>query len=482
MPKIPLDFASDTYVSTSSAQAKRRCINWYKHIDDGEALSKSILVGCPGLSSFATVDYPICRGFIEIQGRAFAVYANKFYEIFTGGTVTDRSTIDLGNNSDNNIVRMATNGLVIIIITDNNGYYYNLSTNILAEIVDATFSLFGTVIDVSYKDGKFNYLGTDYAFQGSLATVNNGMTFDPLAFGSAEIEPDSNVGQGMLNNQLLIFGTHTAEWFESVQETGYTLQRIQGATIQKGCVARNTIVNFQSALSFLGNDRGESPALWLVQGSNTVKISTPAIDNYIQGLTEAQWEDAFCWTYQQGGSNFLVFDIGDATFVYDATTSEKAGRRIWHERQSGDIDWINYKTWTARLSVQAFGKTLVGDKTSTTIGQIGYETYTEYGDRIPKGIQSQPFDAEYNAVSEIEVFVESGVGTATISPRLLLSYSEDQSVTFTNPVGRDIGDAGDYTSRLKWRRLKRITRPRTFRLYSDDSVKMRILKIEGVIE
>jgi len=178
-----------------------------------------------------------------------------------------------------------------------------------------------------------------------------------------------------------------------------------------------------------------------------------------------------------------VLDVGDATFVYDATSSGKSGRVIWHERQSGDIDWIGYQTWRAKFSVSAFGKTYVGDKTTGIVGEISYSTYSEYGERIPKGIQSQPFDGEYVAISEIEVFCEMGVGNSTISnPSIELSYSEDQGITWSTPVNRSFGVAGDYKGRMTWRRLGRITRPRTLRLYTDDICKVRILKVEAVIE
>jgi hypothetical protein len=481
MPRQPIDISSDTYVAISEAQAKRRCINLYKHVDDGQSLSQQIIVGAPGISSFCSVDYPICRGFIETKTRAFGVYSDQFIEFDSVGTVTYHGSV--ANNASSNPVRMASNGFTVVIITDNNGYFFDLSTDTLSEIADPIFSSYGTVLDVKYKDGYFFYITEDYIFNGSLVTDNEGKDFTALEFGSAEIEPDGNVACGVLNNQYYVFGQNTIEIFETTDSTGFPLQRIPGAAIQKGCVARDTVINFQGALTFLGKDRGETPALWLCQGSNIVKISTPAIENYVQSLTSAQWDDACCWSYQQGGSNFLVFDIGDATFVYDATSSEKSGRAIWHERQSGSIDWIGYEKWVAKFSISAFGNIYVGDRSLGRIGKIDYSVYKEYGERIPRGINSQPFDSEYSSVSQVELFCEMGVGNSDIeNPSILLSYSEDQGKTFNNPVEKYFGEAGQYTGRMVWNRLGRIQRPRVFRLYTDDPCKIRILKMEAVIE
>jgi len=481
MEKQTIDLATDSYVAISQAQADRRCINLYKHVDDGQSLSESIIVGSPGLTEVTAIDYPVCRALIETKDRMFAVYSTQFSEISSLEVATNRGIV--ADNADSNIIRWASNGFVIALITDDNGYFYDLDLNTVTEITDPIFSSFGTVIDVKYKDGFFFYYTEEYIFNGSLVTTNKGQDFDGLSFGSAEIEPDGNVGGGILNNQLYVFGRNTVEIFENIGGSNFPLQRISGAAIQKGCVAKNTITNFQGSLSFLGRDRGESPALWLVQGSQLARISTPAIEFYIQGLTQNDWEDAFCWSYQQGGSNFLVLDVGTATFVYDSTSSQKSGRLIWHERQSGSIDWENFKGWTARLSVSAFGNIYVGDKTTNKIGKIAYDTYTEYGERISRGVNSQPFESRYNSVSWVEILAEMGVGNDEIeNPSLLLSYSEDQGKTYGNPVAKFFGAAGDYTSRMIWNRLGRIQRPRTFRLYTDDPCKIRILKMQAVIE
>jgi hypothetical protein len=480
MPRINLPLICDTYESVSTALANRRCINLYQQIPEGPAASQAALIGCPGLTQFIDMDNNICRAMIEAKdGRGFAVYGNTLYEVFSGGTKSSRGTVDGTGN-----VKWATNGFVIVLVTNLSGYFYDLTTDTLTKITDAEYTTNnGTVTDVTYKNGFFVYMTSTYIFNGSVLTTNDGKTFPALSFGSAELEPDGNVAIFTLNNFMYVLGENTIEQFRTVGGAGFPFQAIDGATIQMGCVARDSVVEFEQKMVFLGKSPGTTPALYLVTGSKPEKISTPAIENYIQGLTLAQQEAAICWIYQAGGSAFLVLEVGDATFVYDRSASLKTGLKKWHERQSGSIEWVDYKVWRARHSMDRFGKILVGDRTTSDMGEIGYSTYTEYGNRIKKGFTTQPFgEGDLLNVTEIEMYAEAGVGDATTTdPQLELTYSDSQGKQWSNPIPRSMGTQADYSNRMIWRRLGKFSRDRTLRFYTDDSVKVSLIRLEAVL-
>lgn len=475
---MELPLLGDTYQSVSTALVNRRCINLYQQIPESPARSKMALINCPGLSQFISMGDKVCRGMIEASGRGFAVYNNVFYEVFSNGTKTNHGTVSgIGN------VKMAYNGFVIVIVTSSNGYFFDLATDTLTVISDTTYTSFGTVTDVTYKNGFFVYMTSTYIFNGSVLTTDDGKTFSGLSFGSAELEPDGNVAIFNLNNQMYVLGENTIESFRTVGGSNFPFSPIPGASIQKGCIARDSVCEFAGLMTFLGKAPGETPALYTVQGSQYNKISTPAIEEYIQSLSLSEQQDAICWVYQAGGSPFLVLEVGNATFIYDAESSRKSGMNRWHERQTGAIDWNGYKLWNARFSMNVFGEILIGDPTGAKLGKLEYDLYTEYGNRIPRGWTSQPFDlGDTGKLLRLELTVESGVGNSTITnPRIEMAYSDDQGRTWSTGQPKEMGEVGNYTQRLVWRRLGDFDRDRTLRFYTDDPAKIAMIRLEAEI-
>jgi len=443
-----VEFANDFYQSISTALANRRAINIYRQVPDGPSLSSAAMLGSAGIIPFADLSEPVCRGLFSAKKRGFSVNDETLYEVFENGTDNP-----VGDITGEKPVRFAFNGFTLVIISDNKGYFYSLADSSYEEITDPIFSSFGKVIDVTYKDGYFFYMTEEYIFNGSLVTDNDGKDFPALSFGSAEVEPDGNTAIHTSSNQLYGCGLNTIQVFESVGGTGFPLQNIQGATIQKGVIARDTVIDYQGYMTFLGGDEGENPALYLVRGSSIQKVTTPAIENYIENLGQEEIEQAVCWVYQQSGSNFLVLDIGSASFVYDMTASQKTGRAIWHERKSGittiEDFFKGFSNWRARFSMRVFGKTIVGDRTT---------------------------------LSEIEMICEVGVGNSdSKNPQLQLSYSDDQGIRFTAPVSRSLGAVGNTGVRLIWRRFRQFQRDRVIRFYTDDPVKLALIRMDAEV-
>ncbi len=276
-----------------------------------------------------------------------------------------------------------------------------------------------------------------------------GTGFNALNFAQAESNPDGNTGIVTSNNTVYVFGENTIQPFQTVAATGFVLQAIQGAIIQKGCISKNTITTFQGAITFLGGDTVESVGLYILSGSEYQKITTDAVEYYINSLTREQIAAATCWSYISNGGSFLVLDIGSASFVYDAVNSKKAGANIWHERQSGEIDWNGFKLFDSIYSTPAYGKVLVGSREGSKVGYIDYDVFTEYGETIAKGFTTQPFDSDAIRLNEIKAFVNSGERdySSTFeplyfeyssvypfrSPQIALTLSNDNRVA-TGPV------------------------------------------------
>ena len=58
-------------------------------------------------------------------------------------------------------------------------------------------------------------------------------------------------------------------------------------------------------------------------------------------------------------------------------------------------------------------------------------------------------------ISEFQLDMEEGIGDPNVSTdtTMWLSYSKDGGHLYTDEVSRDMGDAGEYSKRVIWRRL-----------------------------
>ena len=58
-------------------------------------------------------------------------------------------------------------------------------------------------------------------------------------------------------------------------------------------------------------------------------------------------------------------------------------------------------------------------------------------------------------IVSFQLDMEEGIGDPNVATdtNMWLSYSKDGGHTFTDEVSRDMGDAGDYSTRVIWRRL-----------------------------
>jgi len=241
------------------------------------------------------------------------------------------------------------------------------------------------------------------------------------------------------------------------------------------------MVEFDDSYAFVGGGLNEQPSVWRFTGSSGQKISTAAIDNIIQNLTNAEQQDIFCTVYGENGGFFLNAHLGNRVLTFDSAASALSGSPKWHERKSKDVNG-NDAVWRVNGILNAYGKTLVTDAQSGQIGILDRDTYTEYDDDITRTFTVIPFQSEGEniTVAEIELTCESGVGNeASEDPQITRSYSDDGGVTFGNEVSRSLGKQGERNKRQIWRRDGQLKRYRVYRFSMSDPVKPVVIKLDA---
>lgn len=132
---MKLPFVGPSYVYRSLNFDCQRSINLYP-VKGESPYAKSIqgLAGTPGKLAFATMDTSRCRCAWEVNDRAFWVYGDSVYEVFSDGTKTKLGIL----SNDAGLVSMSDNGFQVCIVNGANGYLIVFADN-LNIVLNGTF-------------------------------------------------------------------------------------------------------------------------------------------------------------------------------------------------------------------------------------------------------------------------------------------------------------------------------------------------------
>lgn len=335
--------------------------------------------------------------------------------------------------------------------------------------VDTDFDANGTPEKVRFIDSYF--LVTTNSKKFIRSDANNGLAWNALNFGTAEADPDAIKALEIDNNKAFLFGAETIEPFDNVGGSGFGFQR-SGLLYNKGVTSGDSVIKTTAGISFLGQGKDESPAMWSLTAGQLVKISHPGIDNEINGYSLADLEACFAQYYAEAGEFFVSFTFPLKTFVYGFASE------LWHERESSGLRWrVNSLT-------KAYGTIFAGDAIDGRIGELALDIYHEYDNYIEAQVSSPNFSNQGDRAfyPKIEATMEAGMGNAdTPNPVLTYDYSDDGKI-FKGARSRSLGKKGKYNMRTIWRRNGSAPRFRTNRFTFTGKNKRAFLKLEAEIE
>ncbi len=468
---IPLPIDAGFYESESLPISAQRLVNWHVNIPQANTVTPANIFSTSGLNQLVTVSATSpARGAHALGDNAYFVIGTSLYRLDrTVGPPETWAYTTIGSIPGTGRVSMDDNGTQLcIVIPGVSTYIFTENPDALALVVDPDFD--GPASFVVFVDGYFVFMkstGKKY-FHSNL---NDGTAYDALDFGTAEADPDQIRSAVVYRNQLFIFGSQTIEVFRNIGRTPNAFQRITGFSLTKGITAPFSATSAQSGFVFLGAGENEAPAIWRFNGNDFDKLSTTAIENALQELTDTELSNMFAWTYAEKGAYFLGFAASDKCFVYDEVNQR------WHERESSGGRY-RVATMTA-----AYGRILVGDQDDGRIGEIDRDLATEYGLNINHTWIGQPFDnfGEPISLRRLEAVMETGLGTLTNDPLVRLSWSDDGGKTFSDELARGMGKEGQYSRRVQWRRLGRTPRSRTLKLETSEAIRPTLIKLEAIV-
>lgn len=420
-----------------------KLVNCFAEQGTGDQRDLFMVMLTPGLVEFVDLGFTP-RGVHRMGDTLYVVAGANLFSVSSAGAATN-----LGVVSGAGRVRMADNGTQLAIVSGMTGYVYSSGT------ITTPANLPAAVSDVAYIDGYILWTVAN-SDQFVISSLNDALTYDPLDIATVEGSPDDLVGVIVDHRDVQFYGKRSIEIWYNSGASDFPFERQGNAFIERGCLARDSIVKIDNAVHFFGDDR----IVYRLEGYQPIRISTHAEEYDISAAS-----DFWAFTYTQEGHKFYALCTDDGTFLLDMATG------VWHERKSDGID-----NWRCGFAESVYGTTVFADHTGTKLYTPDFDIYTEDGEAISMEITLpvvESPDRRRLTCYAFEFLCESGVGLTTgqgSDPQAMLVYSDNGGRTWSNEMWRSMGAIGAYETRVVWRKLGQF-RARQFKLVITDPVR-----------
>lgn len=445
--------------------AQRRVNVYYQFEEQEEDNTKVTIYGTPGLDAFcSTLGATGCRGLIAPEKSAVMYAVNKatLFEINAAGASTARGTLEGSTGR----CYLSENGAQLFIVdpTDGGkGYTYTIATTTLAKVVDADYPGLGSV---DFLDGFFVGPKLDSGRWYKSASYD-GANWVATDFTNAEASPDNSKFLRVANQQALVFGENTTEFFSNTGVAGFPFQSIRGTTIQWGLAANASCVLSGNNVFALMKSKDGQPRAVKIVGYQDQRVSNDAIEQIWQRYSG--YSDATGFSYMMDGHVFyqLNFPSAGVSWLFDDNTG------MWFQRETSGARHL------ADQAVAFNGNIIVADYSSGNLYKLKPDVYTDNGATIRRLLVSRHVyqDNDRLSVPELEFLFDTGVGLTSgqgVAPEAMLRISRDGGNTY-GPIRRQsLGAMGNYRARCQFDRNGQ-ARDFVFELSVSDPVKFALI-------
>jgi len=436
---IPLALTSSSAPARFRQGGNARIVNAFAE-EIGEQGKVTFALYCvDGLEGFASISGITTgiRAAKEVDGALYAVAGTQLFKIQSNGVVTSLGSMSISGTATVYVERNRRSTPDIVIVCDGVMYVYRTS---LQQVTDP--DLLGP-LSCTVVDGIVIIGTADNKWQAG--EIDDALNWDPLSFERADASPDPVVRVFSRQNEALIFGTKTCEFWTNVggaDATGFA----RSAVMDLGCLAADSIARLDQTIAWVAHDR----TVRVLKGYAGERISTPAVERDIEALNDKSTVSATSWT--RDGHSYYQISSDTWTWIYDSAYG-------WSNRKSyGDSKW--------RISTvtEAFSKVICGDRDRPNFYEMSQSFADEAGDPLVMSVTlppvtSYPYPITCNA---LHIDVERGVGTGNgepqdVDPEIMLYWSKDGGATFAGPRTLKIGQQGKRMQRVTARRLGQVT-------------------------
>lgn len=304
LPKrLPLDIRPENRDDSTAKDAKLVNAFAEKQPDGSVKLFKR-----PGLSQV-----------YNIGGAGLGTYnwLGNIYSVF--GTALYKNTVSVGTVDATGGIYHWTQCLgdtpKLVLGNGVKAYTYD-DSNGLVEITDADFPT-AFVKGWAYLNGTTYVMTSAAEIQGS--EINDPQNWDPLNVIIAQIEPDLGVAMAkQLSYAIAMKEWSTETFYDAGNATGSPLGRVEGAKLNYGCVAADSVAEIDGMLLWLSTNRSSSHEVIMMDNLKAKIVSDKPIERLLDGIDPREG-NFYAWATKVDGHRFYVLTVMDLnlTLYYD---------------------------------------------------------------------------------------------------------------------------------------------------------------------
>ena len=405
--------------------------------------AKGYLLNWYGLTLFSE-GQGIDRGGIWVSRDGFEghyrVSGNSLIKVDQNGNTTA-----LGDIPGSEQVSMDYSFNNLSIVADGRLYYYN-PTDGFREIIDPQV---GSPIDIVWVDGYFFLTDGESIFHSNIA---NEEEYEPLDFANAEFSPDPSKGLGKNEqNEVLVFGAFSVEYFVNVGAENFAFQRIQRKAQKIGILGTHCKQEMNGKWYTLSRRKESSPSFHIISLGSEQSISTRETDQILSEYSDDDLSITTVDTIVRENSKFVLFHLPNHCLVFNESVAETLGlSNAWFILKT---DVLGDATYRAKNFVRddRNGKWLAGDKRNSNIGELDKSICTHYGD-IVEWLLYTPF-VKIETLSIDKMEVEHIPGISPDNDATVFFSITTNGRTYTKEYTKEYGLQWDYRNRFYCHRL-----------------------------
>lgn len=440
----------------------------------------------PGSALFCVFPERNVPNMVRVQAggveRVFAAIDTTLYELYSGGNKDNRGTFDHGAGTS--ALTIVASDSQLLICANGFLYTYDLGTNTLTDVASPPDTGFSFVLTTDGYGIAFKANSNKFYFSSN----NDFSTWDAADVIAVSEFPGDIVGAIIDHRQIIIHGAENSIIYVNTG-SAQVFEPIDGAYVADGSAAGRSDVRADNSDFWIAGDERGGYRIVRLNGATGARVSTHAIEYKLRQYAIAGGatgiSDAIGFAYEMDGHTFACWYFPSANMphlVYDCATG------FWHEWSYRDPASGQDLPHRSMCHVFAFKKHLVGDWNSGNVYELKPATWngnawtfaTDAGNPIVRVQQSGYIGNEMSLMQhdELRLDVNSGAGPipsltnadgSVRGPIVTMTFSDDNGNTFSNENPCEIGQAGEYSARVNWRRLG-MSRGRRYRFTDSDAV------------
>ena len=261
-------------------------------------------------------------------------------------------------------------------------------------------------------------------------------------FLSAEIYPDPIVATARQNNQVVVFGESSIEFFyDAANASGSPLSNNDGTVIRVGCAAPYALYQNEMYTAYIGQTSSGGRAVWFIEGFKPYKVS----DEYIERILEQEVDMNDCRGFgiRVLGHMFYVINLitVNRTLVFDID------EKLWHEWTTTTSGVDNVFNGDYAVDSEE-GITYILGKEDGTIYKMLPDYYTDdNADYINVSLTTNKFDMDTYNRKFGSTLIPVG-DRYTPGNSIDISWTDDDYQTFNTPFNVTLSDDYPHIKRL----------------------------------